>query len=286
MGKIERYVKKSIPYIILVLITTPIILLYYDLFISSFATEVEGLIPKGFTLEHWEIMKTGEIRVPGTTTTYYPNVYLTTINTFLLAVTIAFLEVIFSSLAGYVISRYKFTGRTRLLQTILILHSFPGITLLIALFYILNIMGLYNTLTGVIIIKVALDLPLDIWIMKGFFDGVPWDLEMSALVDGCNRLQAWWKVIMPNVRNGIMAIIIFGFLSGWSEFIYILTFISEQKYWTLSMLVYALTSGEYFYIDPGVTATVAIVYMIPVVLFFLFAQNYLLRIQITSKGTF
>ncbi len=286
MAKIVEYLKKSVIYIVLIAITAPIILLYYYLFVSSFFKTVVGLIPSGFTLEYWSFILSGELRVPGTVGTYYPNVYLVTFNTFFLAVTIAFFEVIFSSLAGYVISRYKFLGRTRLLQTILILHSFPGITLLIALFYIINIMGLYNTLTGVIIIKVALDLPLDIWIMKGFFDGIPWDLEMSALVDGCNRLQAWWKVIMPNVRNGIMAIIIFAFLSGWSEFIYILTFIAEQKYWTLSMLVYALTSGEYLYIEPGVTAAAAIFYMIPVILFFLFAQKYLLRIQITSKGTF
>ncbi len=285
MNRLVEYAKKSVIYLILIAITLPIILLYYYLFVSSFSEDVIGLIPTKFTLKYWEFILSGEIRVPGASV-HYPNLYLVTFNTFLLAVTIAFFEVIFSSLAGYVISRYKFWGRTRLLQTILILHSFPGITLLIALFYIINIMGLYNTLTGVIIIKVALDLPLDIWIMKGFFDGIPWDLEMSALVDGCNRLQAWWKVIMPNVRNGIMAIIIFAFLSGWSEFIYILTFIAEQKYWTLSMLVYALTSGEYFYISPGVTAAAAIFYMIPVVIFFLFAQKYLLRIQIASKGTF
>jgi inositol-phosphate transport system permease protein len=104
------------------------------------------------------------------------------------------------------------------------------------------------------------------------------------VVDGCSRLQAWWKVIMPNVRNGLMAVLIFGFLSGWGEFIYILTFIASQEYWTFSMLVYALTTGEYSYINPGVTATVAILYMLPVILFFLFAQQYLLRIQIAGKG--
>jgi inositol-phosphate transport system permease protein len=244
-----------------------------------------GLIPKGITLDHWFFLSDGNIRVPGTTTQFYPNLYLVGFNTFLLAVLIAFLEVIFSSLAGYALSRYKFKGRENILTLTLILHAFPGITLLIALFYVLNALGLYNTLIGVIIVKVALDMPLGIWIMKGFFDGIPWDIEMSALVDGCSRLQAWWKVIMPNVRNGIMAVIIFGFLSGWGEFIYVLTFIASQKYWTFSMLVYALTTGEYSYINPGVTATVAIIYMIPVVIFFLFAQQYLLRIQIAGKST-
>jgi len=272
-------------YIIMFILTTPVILLYILLFLSSISNGMVGVIPVGFTLKHWEMVKQGEIIVPGTEAQYYPNLYLVTFNTFLLAITIAGLELVFSSLAGYVISRYKFRGRTQLLALILILHAFPGVTLLIALFYILNMLKLFNTLLGVIIVKVALDLPLGIWIMKGFFDGIPWDVEMSALVDGCTRLQAWWKVIMPNVRNGLMSILIFGFLSGWSEFIYVLTFITSQNYWTLSMLVYAFTTGEYFYIEPGVTAAIAIFYMIPVVLFFLFAQRYLLRITIAGKGT-
>ena len=277
--------KKALIYIILTVVSIPIILLYLLLFLQSISLKLDGIIPNGFTLEHWKFLSSGNIIVPGTTGQYYPNIYLVASNTFLLAILIAFIEVILASLAGYSLSRFKFVGREHILTLTLILHAFPGITLLIALFYVLNTLHLYNTLIGVIIVKVALDLPLGIWIMKGFFDSVPWDVEMSALVDGCNRLGAWWRVIMPNVRNGIMAVIIFGFLSGWSEFIYILTFIASQDYWTFSMLVYALTSGEYSYINPGVTATVAILYMIPVMIFFLFAQKYLLRIQIAGKST-
>ncbi len=277
-------VGRIITYTFLILITMPIILLYVLLFLQSISTRLDGIIPRGFTLSNWEFLSTGDIIIPGTTFSYYPNLYLVLGNTFLLAILIALLEVVFSSLAGYALSRYRFRGRSKLLTLTIILHAFPGITLLIALFYVLNALKLYNTLTGVIIVKVALDLPLGIWIMKGFFDSVPWDIEMSALVDGTTRLGAWWRVIMPNVRNGLMAVLIFGFLSGWSEFIYVLTFIASQDYWTLSMLVYALTTGEYSYINPGVTATVAIIYMIPVVIFFLFAQKYLLRIQIAAKG--
>ncbi len=270
--------------VLMAVLTLPIVLLYAVLFAQSVSEEVVGVIPVNLTLSNWEFLRDGNIKVPGTTGQFYPNVYAVALNTLVLAITVALLELTFSSLAGYAISRYKFRGRGALLALALILHSFPGITLLIALFYVLNVMGLYDTLLGVIIIKVALDMPLDIWIMKGFFDGVSWDMEMSALVDGCSRLQAWWKVIMPNVRNGLMTVLIFGFLSGWSEFIYVLTFISSQDYWTFSMLVYALTTGEYSYINPGVTSAVAILYMVPVIAFFLFAQQYLLRIQITGKG--
>ncbi len=270
--------------VLMAVLTLPIVLLYAVLFAQSVSEEVVGVIPVNLTLSNWEFLRDGNIKVPGTTGQFYPNVYAVALNTLVLAITVALLELTFSSLAGYAISRYKFRGRGALLALALILHSFPGITLLIALFYVLNVMGLYDTLLGVIIIKVALDMPLDIWIMKGFFDGVSWDMEMSALVDGCSRLQAWWKVIMPNVKNGLMTVLIFGFLSGWSEFIYVLTFISSQDYWTFSMLVYALTTGEYSYINPGVTSAVAILYMVPVIAFFLFAQQYLLRIQITGKG--
>jgi len=284
LARIKRFLSAFVLYSILILLTMPIVLMYLMLFLQSISDELIGLIPRRLTLENWYFLANGYIKVPGTAGTYYPNFYLVAFNTFLLAITVGCLEVLLASLAGYAISRYKFKGRSQLLALILILHSFPGITLLIALFYVLNMIGLYDTLIGVLIVKVALDLPLGIWIMKGFFDGVSWDIEMSALVDGCNRLQAWWKVVLPSVRNGLMAVLIFGFLSGWSEFIYVLTFISSQKYWTLSMLVKALTSEEFVYVSPGVTAVAAVLYMIPVVLFFLFAQKYLLRIQIAGKG--
>lgn len=285
MVRLVDAVREGVIYLILIIVTLPIILLYTLLFLQSISIKLEGIIPSGFTLEYWNFLNTGNIVVPGTTGQYYPNIYLVASNTFILALLIAFSEVLLSSLAGYSLSRFKFAGREHILTLTLILHAFPGITLLIALFYVLNSLHLYNTLIGVIIVKVALDLPLGIWIMKGFFDGIPWDIEMSALVDGCGRLGAWWRVIMPNVRNGLMAVLIFGFLSGWSEFIYVLTFIASQDYWTFSMLVYALTTGEYSYINPGVTATVAILYMLPVIIFFLFAQKYLLRIQIAGKST-
>ena len=270
--------------IVAAILTIPVLILYIYLFLISVSEDMVGIFPTGFTLENWLEVLDGEIPVAGATFYKYPNIYQVALNTFFLAVMIALLEVILSSLAGYSLSRFKFRGRSQLLTTILILHAFPGITLLIALFFILVQIGLYNTLIGVILVKVALELPLGIWIMKGFFDGISWDMEMSALVDGCSRLGAWWRVIMPNVRNGLMAVLIFGFLSGWAEFIYAQTFIAEQSFWTFSMLVYAFTIGEYSYIKPGITAAIALLYMIPVILFFLFAQKYLLRIQLIGKG--
>jgi len=286
MARPIDYVKKAIPYAILVVITAPIVLMYVMLFVASFSKTVYGLVPDKITLSNWDFLLTGYIQAPGTggvEAGRWPNVYLVTFNTFMLALTVATLEVFFSSLAAYAISRYSFKGRNTFLTLTLILHSFPSITLLIAIFYILNAIGLFDTLIGVIMVKVALELPLGIWIMKGFYDGIPWDMEMSALVDGCTRLQAWWKVILPNVKGGIASTMIFAFLSGWAEYIFILTFIVSQQNWTLSMLVAAMI-GEWRFVDYGRLAAVSFYYMIPVVVFFLFFQKYLLRMTIASKG--
>ena len=286
MARAVDYVKMSIPYLILAVITSPIILMYVMLFIASFSKTVYGLIPDKVTLNNWNFLLTGYIQAPGTLGVEagrYPNIYIVTFNTFLLALTVATLEVLISSLAAYAISRYSFRGRNTFLSLTLVLHSFPSITLLIAVFYILNTLGLFDTLIGVILVKVALELPLGIWIMKGFYDGIPWDMEMSALVDGCTRLEAWWRVILPNVKGGIASTMIFAFLSGWAEYIYILTFIVSHQNWTLSMLVAAMI-GEWRFVDYGQLAAVSFYYMLPVVIFFLFFQKYLLRLTIASKG--
>lgn len=286
MVKVFNYFKQSIPYLILIAITMPIVLMYAMLFMGSISRSLYGLVPTEIKFENWQFLLTGYIQAPGTGTVEagrYPNIYLVTFNTFLLAISVGVLEVLTTSLAGYAISRYKFRGRNTFLTLTLILHGFPSITLLIAIFYILRVTGLFDTLLGVILVKTALELPLGIWVMKGFFDGIPWDVEMSALVDGCTRLQAWWKVIMPNVKPGISSVMIFAFLSGWSEFMFILVFIVSNINWTLSMLVKAMI-GEWRFVDYGMLAAVSIYYMIPVVIFFLFFQKYLLRITIASKG--
>ncbi len=286
MARLIDKVKMAVPYVILIVITAPIVLMYLMLFIASFSRTVYGLIPDQIMLSNWNFLFTGYIQAPGTggvEAGRYPNIHIVTFNTFLLAITVATLEVLISSLAAYAISRYSFKGRNAFLSLTLILHSFPSITLLIAIFYVLRVLNLFDTIIGVILVKVALELPLGIWIMKGFYDGIPWDVEMSALVDGCTRLQTWWKVILPNVKGGIASVMIFAFLSGWAEYVFILTFIVSYQNWTLSMLVAAMI-GEWRFVDYGQLAAVSFYYMLPVVIFFLFFQKYLLRLTIASKG--
>ncbi len=269
-------------YVIGVLLLSPMLLMYSMLFLGSVSSQMEGIVPKDFTLEKWSFLKTGEINLPGSelvTESLFPSVYKITFNTLLLAIGVSAIEVLISSLAGYAISRYKFRGRSTFLKLILVLHAFPSISLLIALYFVLRELNLLNSIIGVILTKAALEMPLGIWVMKGFYDSIPWELEMAALVDGLSRLKAWVKVILPNVKPGIAALSIFAFLSGWSEFIFILTFIYKETNWTLSMLIRAVI-GDWRFVDYNLLAALSLYYMIPVLIFYIFTQKYLMKITL------
>ena len=114
-----------------------------------------------------------------------------------------------STPAGYYLSRFDFKGRPSYLKGLLVLHAFPAMTLIIPIFLMMYWIGLLDTLTGVILIIAALELPFAIFVMKGFFDAVPWDIEMSAMTDGASRRQAFWMVVDSEVRSHV-AIAVFG----------------------------------------------------------------------------
>ena len=106
-----------------------------------------------------------------------------------------------ATMAGYYLSRFRFPGRAGMLRSLLVLHAFPVLTLIVPLFLVLNFFGLLDQLLGVILVLGALALPFAVFIMKGFFDGVPSAIEMSPLADGASGRQAFVKVVLPQVTN-------------------------------------------------------------------------------------
>ncbi|WP_053001209.1 carbohydrate ABC transporter permease [Kosmotoga pacifica] len=270
-------ITNTIIIIILFVISLPIILSYLWLVLNSFAVEMKyGIIPTKLTLEHWKFLIHS---VRG-----YPNIWQVTLNTFIVAVMVMVLELFITSFAGYALSRYKFRGRKTMLLTILVLHSFPSVSLLVAVYYVLRTMNLINSLWGIILLKVALEIPWGAWIMKGFYDQLPWEIEWAGTVDGYSRIQVFFKVILPLVRPGMAVTAIFGFLSGWSEFIFINTFILDQQTWTLSRYIKGVI-GDFRFVDYGLLTSISLFYMLPTLMFYFFANKYLLQVNITgTKG--
>jgi inositol-phosphate transport system permease protein len=262
------------PYVVLGLVSLPLVVLFGWLLYSSFFPRMEGLTPiGGFTLDNWRFL-------------WNPNsvpqlagrsIWGLTFNTFIFAISVALMVVLISSMAGYALSRLAFPGRRTFLSGVLILHSFPSVTLLIATFIVLRSIGLFDQLVGVILVKAAFEIPFGVWIMKGFFDTVPWELEMAALVDGAGRVRTWWRVMMPLVKPGILALGLLSFVTGWNEFLLPFVFMPSGSQETLSTLVRSIL-GEGRFVDYGLLTAVGLYYVAPILVLFVLAQDRLMRI--------
>ena len=261
------------PYVILVISVVPIFVGYLWLVINSFAVRTEGLLPVGgLTLDNWSFL----LETPFGRG--YPSIWRITLNTFLVATFMTVFVVFVSSLAGYVLSRLKFSGRKSFLSLTLILHAFPSVTLLIGIFFVLRALGLYNNLFGVGLVMIGFELPFGIWLMKGFFDNVSWDMERAALIDGASRLRVWLQIILPTIKPGIAALAIFAFISGWNAWLIPRTFtIGAGQQATLSVYLQNF-QGDTVMVQWGAVTAVGLFQLVPVALFFIFTQDLLLTI--------
>ena len=262
----------------LALLSAPILLLYLWLLLASVSHDsLASFLPTRWTLRHWRFLWLATVK-PG-----YPNIWAVTGNSLAFAGAVMLLEVSLALLAGYVLSRWQFRGRLLLLRGTLLLHAFPAITLIIAVFFVLQSLHLLNTLAGVILVKVALELPFALWMMKGFFDAIPWQVEMAALVDGATRITTWYRILLPQIRPGITALSLFAFLSGWGEYVFLLTFILDKSGWTLSRYVASIVGEGEVFVDYGLITAVGLFYMLPALLLFAMAHRYLIHLPFGSE---
>lgn len=271
----KEKLKNASPYLVLIIGSIPFFIMYTWLIMNSFSKYVSfGLIPKEFTLENWSFLWSP---IPwGLERT---SVWTVLLNTLLYAGGVAVLQVLVCTLAAYALSRIEFRGKTLILGLQMLLRAFPGVLLLIGTFFVLLRLRLLYTIPGVILARMSMEIPYGVWIMKGFFDGVPWDIEWAALVDGCSRIQAWRKILFPLVIPGLLAISIFAFLAGWEDFVFAYILLpGETK--VMSVLLQGLMATEVM--DYGLLAAISLFYMLPAMLFFLVAQRALARVTIAG----
>ena len=277
-----RRVRASLPYILLTVTVAPLLLGYAWLIVASFSTRIVGLEVEGWTLSNWSEFVGPGARPFGRGS--YPSIWQVTLNSFLISLIMVVLVVGVSSLAGYALSRLNFRGRKGFLSLTLVLHAFPSVTLLIAIFFVLRTLNLFDTILGVALVMVTLQLPLGVWLMKGFFDNIPWDVERAALIDGASRFRVWWQIVMPLIRPGIAALSTFAFLFAWGEFLIVKTFTIGSNTGNLSVYLENFI-GDTAPTNWNVVAAVGLFQLLPVLVFFIFAQEYLLKLYAGgSKG--
>lgn len=288
LNKFRLNLKSILTYGVLIVFSMPIFLVFLWLVITTFSTRTEGLESLGWTLSNWSFLWKSPFG-PN-----FPSIWMATLNTFLLAAVMTTIVVFVSSMSAYALSRMKFAGRKGFLSATLILHAFPSVTLLIPIYFILRwitkipIIGKglpliggfgFNTIGGVALVMVAFQLPFGIWIMKGFFDNISWDMERSALIDGASRFQVWWKILMPNIKPGIAALSIFAFISGWNAYLIPFTFTVGRAGKTTVLSVYLQNfMSESVMTEWNMVAAVGLFQLIPVLIFFFFTQEALLNI--------
>jgi inositol-phosphate transport system permease protein len=277
---VRRRVGQAIPYFLLILSILPILIGYAWVIIATFTTRTEGLMPVGrdgsfggFTLQNWAFLS-------------QPEIWRVTLNTLGIAVGMVLGVGVVSALGGYALSRMNFAGRRGFLGLTLILHAFRPEMLLISIFFVLLFIGGipaigslfgFNTVGGVVLVMIALELPLGIWLMKGFFDLVTWDMERSALIDGASRFRVWWEIIIPQVKPGLAALSIFLFISGWNAFLIPYTFTIGAKVSNLPVLLNRF-SEDTSLVSWNAVAALGLFSLIPVLIFFVFTQEALLSI--------
>jgi inositol-phosphate transport system permease protein len=209
----------------------------------------------------------------------FPWVWTAFLNSMLFAVANTVAVVTVSTLAGYYISRFAFPGRAAFLQSLLVLHAFPAMTLIIPIFLIMFWVGLLDTITGVVLVVVTLELPFSIFIMKGFFDAVPWDIEMSAMTDGASRRQAFVQVVLPQVKVGLLAVGVFAFIKGWEEYVFVRTLLFEKSNWMMSLYLFWVAE-DIMGVDYGIVAAVGVFYVLPSFILYIFCQKYLVQMSL------
>jgi len=288
LNKFRLNLKSILAYLALLTFSMPIFLAFLWLIITTFSTRTEGLESLGWTLSNWSFLWKSPFGPE------FQSIWFVTFNTFLLAAVMTTIVVFVSSMSAYALSRMKFAGRKGFLSATLILHAFPSVTLLIPIYFVLRwitkvpIVGKglpliggfgFNTIGGVALVMVAFQLPFGIWIMKGFFDNISWDMERSALIDGASRFQVWWKILMPNIKPGIAALSIFAFISGWNAYLIPFTFTVGRAGKTTVLSVYIQNFiSESVMTEWNMVAAVGLFQLIPVLIFFLFTQEALLNI--------
>lgn len=179
----------------------------------------------------------------------------------------------FASTAGYAFSRYEFPGKSFGMTFFLVTQMFPPTMLLLPLYLFMSRIGLVNTYAGLIIVYSTTALPLCVWQMKGYYDTIPYSLEEAALIDGCSPFKAFYQIIMPLVKPGLVVTALFSFMAAWTDFVVVRVMMQQEELKTLSLGLQGM-NGKYL-VEWSNFSAASILVMIPAMLIFIYLSKYL-----------
>jgi len=176
-------------------------------------------------------------------------------------------------LAAFPLARLRFRGRKGFLLLVLIAQMAPMEALFIPMFLLMQDAGLLNQLPSLLLVYFAMTLPFTVWTLRGFVQGIPFELEEAAMVDGCGRFAAFRRVILPLLGPGLVATSVFAFITAWNEFLYALVFMRDSDKQTLP--VWLSSFRTVFGTDWGAIMASSVLYALPALVFFMIVQRKL-----------
>jgi multiple sugar transport system permease protein len=209
--------------------------------------------------------------------TFGAGVWQHTLNSLIVSIATVVLTVAVSLLAGYGFSRYRFPLKNVMFVLIIATLMIPFQSILTPLFIILARMGLNNSLFGLTLVYVTLQLPFSVFMMRNAFDAVPKEIEEAARIDGARDLRLLVRVLLPLVLPGVATVAIFAFLNAWNEFLAALVLLSSNEKYTLPVLMMAVRAGRLGAVNWGAVQAGVAVMTIPCLIVFLLLQRYYMR---------
>mgnify|MGYP000058806501 CR=1 FL=1 len=235
------------------------------------------------SLKPWEYVYTWPPRwwAPGMTLFFYYKIFVSRPlfhwiwNSLLYAGATTGVVLLFSSIASYSLVRFRFRGSGKVSFALIATRFIPPISLTVPIFLMSRAWGLYNTLTILVLVTTYLNLPTQVWLLKAYFEAIPWEMEESAMIDGCTRLGAFFRVIVPMCAHFMASAAIITFLGCWNAFYWPLVLTSGPENEVIGL-------GIYHFIGDGMTYTNeicagGIIFSLPAILLCVFAGKYILR---------
>lgn len=269
--KTKKTIMNVLKWVVLLVIMFYLLFPIYWVILTAFKTNMESylypptFIPKEPTLGGFINLFTN---YPEFFIYYKNNIIVSALST----VTVCFVALF----SGYALSRVKINWNKYVIAFLLFSQMFPVVSRLISLYGLLREWGLLNTMSGLVLSITAGQLPFSITLMASFFDAVPKDLEEAAFIDGANRFKTMFKVVIPLVVPGLLAVGIYSFLVAWDDYLYASTLIQNDALRTLSTGVTLRYLGELSY-DWSLVNSISVVGTLPMVFVFFFFQKYMIK---------
>ena len=276
-NKTEKILRLTASYLILLI--AAVVVIYPLLWVigSSFnpgqSLSGSSMFPENATTKHYRDLFDLE----------KSNYILWYINSMKISIITMVLSVITVSLTGYAFSRYRFIGRKNGLLTFLVLQMIPNFAALIAIFVLAQRTGLIDTHLGLILIYVGGQIPMNTWLMKGYLDTIPRDLDESARMDGAGHLRIFWQIILPLAKPIIAVVALFSFIAPFGDFILARIMLRTEEKFTMGVGLFELVSNQ-FGNEFTTFAAGSVLIAIPITILFLMFQRFFVS-GLTAGGT-